>query len=148
MTRAINPLAAEVRSALRRARRRQERAGRATVFRWGFAIHAVDWDEAESLAATTLGGETVRLTWELVHALTTTLMSLYGRAPIVFSPTWRPMPTSGLSGQTVAAVEVCVLVGPRLASATGARITAVVRPATLHRPWVVLTTERPPAWPR
>lgn len=148
MTKAANPLVAEVRSALRRARRRQEQAGRATVFRWGFAIHAVDWDEAESLAATTLGGETVRLTGELVNALTTTLMSLYGRAPLVFSPIRAAAPIPGLSGQAVAAVEVHVLVGPRLASATGAHITALLHPATLHRPWIVLATDRPLAWPR
>jgi hypothetical protein len=137
----------KLRAALRRA------AGQEPAFNYGFVVHSRRHNDRPTLGLITLHGESLPLSERLLKSVDGVALWLFGHARITFG-----------AGSTIASAEggkvrpaerpLASLVMQIATFDTSAGITqhlvqveALVKAETLVQPLLVLTHERPGAWP-
>jgi hypothetical protein len=137
----------KLRAALRRS------AGQEPAFNYGFVVHARRQHDRPTLGLITLQGESLALSERLLKAVDGTPLWLFGHARISFTP---GSVVEAARGSKVAEADrpLASLVMQIATFDTAAGITqhlvqveALVKAETLVQPLLVLTHERPGAWP-
>ncbi|MGH7526708.1 MAG: hypothetical protein ACREMX_08380 [Gemmatimonadales bacterium] len=137
----------KLRAALRRS------AGQEPAFNYGFVVHSRRFNERPSLGLISLHGESLTLNDRLLRALDGLPLWLFGHARITFA-LGSPIESAESSKADPVDHPLASLVMHIATFDTSTGVTqhlvqveAVVKAETLVQPLLVLTPERPPAWP-
>jgi hypothetical protein len=135
----------KLRAALRRS------AGQDPGFGYGFVVHSRRHNDRPTLGLITLQGESLALSERLLKAVDGVPLWLFGHARITFTP-GSVEPVEGKAQQADRPLTSLVMQIATFDTSAGVtqhmvQVEALVKADTLVQPWLVLTHERPGAWP-
>ena len=137
----------KLRAALRRA------SGQEPAFGYGFVVHSRRQGEHPSLGLITLQGESLALNERLLQALDAMPLWLFGHARITFAAGNATESSEGSKAeQNQRPLSSLVMHIATFDTTTGltqhlVQVEALVKAETLVQPLLVLTHQRPAAWP-
>jgi hypothetical protein len=137
----------KLRAALRRA------AGQEPGFNYGFVVHSRRHNERPTLGVITLQGESLALSEQLLKGLDGLPIWLFGHARITFGagetvdPTDADNPTAIQRPLTSLVMHISTFDTSAGVTQHLVQVEALVKAETLVQPLLVLTHERPGAWP-
>ena len=136
----------KLRAALRRT------AGQDPAFGYGFVVHSRRHNDRPTLGLITLQGESLALSERLLKAVDGVPLWLFGHARITFTPGTVAAPVEGKAKQADRPLASLVMQIATFDTSAGVtqhlvQVEALVKAETLVQPLLVLTHERPGAWP-
>ena len=136
----------KLRAALRRT------AGQDPAFGYGFVVHSRRHNDRPTLGLITLQGESLALSERLLKAVDGVPLWLFGHARITFTPGTVAEPGEGrprMADRPLASLVMQIATFDTSAGVTQhlVQVEALVKAETLVQPLLVLTHERPAAWP-
>jgi hypothetical protein len=137
----------KLRAALRRA------SGQEPEFNYGFVVHSRRHNERPTLGLISLQGESLPLSDRLLRAVDGVPLWLFGHARITFSAGSTVETSEGSKARVIdRPLASLVMQIATFDTSTGVtqnlvQVEALVKAETLVQPLIVLTHERPAAWP-
>ena len=136
----------KLRAALRRT------AGQDPAFGYGFVVHSRRHNDRPTLGLITLQGESLALSERLLKAVDGVPLWLFGHARITFTAGSIAEPVEGKTKQADRPLASLVMQIATFDTSAGVtqhlvQVEALVKAETLVQPLLVLTHERPGAWP-
>jgi len=136
----------KLRAALRRT------AGQDPAFGYGFVVHSRRHNDRPTLGLITLQGESLGLSERLLKAVDGVPLWLFGHARITFAPGTIAESVEGKARQVDRPLSSLVMQIATFDTSAGVtqhlvQVEALVKAETLVQPLLVLTHERPAAWP-